>query len=117
MDPITFAKLWMLVKPIKRIKERRAAKKAAREGTVVPDITEELVIKETVIVFDKLKDKVSSGATSATIGVAGIIVALGVFLQTRPEIIQAIVPDNYEGLTLSLVGVLVALARLRTLGK
>jgi hypothetical protein len=32
MDPITVAKLWMLVKPIKRIKARRKARKAARKG-------------------------------------------------------------------------------------
>lgn len=28
MDPVTLAKLWMAIRPIKRIKERRAARKA-----------------------------------------------------------------------------------------
>lgn len=35
MDPITLAKLWLVVKPVKRIKERRAAKKAAAAAASV----------------------------------------------------------------------------------
>lgn len=31
MDPLTVAKLWLLIKPIKRIKERRRAKRALDE--------------------------------------------------------------------------------------
>lgn len=31
MDPLTVAKLWLLIKPIKRIKERRKAKRALDE--------------------------------------------------------------------------------------
>lgn len=30
MDPLTLARLWLLVRPIKRLKERRAAKRAAK---------------------------------------------------------------------------------------
>jgi hypothetical protein len=30
LDPITLTKLWLLIKPIKRIREHRAAKRAAK---------------------------------------------------------------------------------------
>lgn len=32
MDPVTIAKLWLAIRPIKRIKERREAKRKARQG-------------------------------------------------------------------------------------
>lgn len=42
MDPVTLAKLWMVVKPIKRLKERRARKRAEKTGQAVPVETREV---------------------------------------------------------------------------
>ena len=64
-------------------------------------------------IFKKIKDKIVG---SATLQVAGGMVGLGVLIQQYPDIIN-IVPENYRPLVLSLFGVVVAIARLRTLGK
>jgi hypothetical protein len=36
LDPVTVAKLWLLIKPIKRIRERRRAKRAEFSNQEVP---------------------------------------------------------------------------------
>ena len=58
--------------------------------------------------------------TSATMGVAAMIMAFGVAYQTNPEtqaFVNSMIPDSYEGLFVSLIGVVVAVARFRTLSK
>lgn len=41
LDPVSLAKLWIMFKPIKRLKERRARKRAAKEnGQALPVETE-----------------------------------------------------------------------------
>lgn len=47
LDPVTLARLWMVIRPIKRLKERRQAKRA-RQGlpveTVEVPMTNEIVL-------------------------------------------------------------------------
>lgn len=40
MDPVTVAKLWLAIRPIRRLKERRARKRAEKTGQAVPVETE-----------------------------------------------------------------------------
>lgn len=54
---------------------------------------------------------------SATMGVAAAIVAVGAWVQMHPDVLSTLVSERYRGLALALVGVVVALARLRTVGK
>jgi len=73
-----------------------------------------------VALFKKLKEKLGAGAGSATVGVAGAIVAVGVGMQTVPavdNIVRALTPDSYEGMVVAALGLIVAIARFRTLGK
>ena len=67
--------------------------------------------------FKRLKEKLKASTTSATMGVAGGLVALGVILNEHPEVIKALVPEHYQGISIAILGVVVALARMRTLGK
>lgn len=63
-----------------------------------------------------LKRKTKASVKSATMGVAGGLVGVGLWVQSNPEVLRALVPDNYEGVAIALVGLVVAVARLRTAG-
>lgn len=70
----------------------------------------------------RIRDKITSSGVlkSATIGVAGTITTVGVAMQASPEVealVKAFVPDNYEGMVIAALGLVVAVARFRTLGK
>jgi len=65
--------------------------------------------------LNKLKAKLQASTSSATIGVAGGVVGVAVLLQTYPGLIN-VVPEQYRPLALALIGVAVAVARLRSLG-
>ena len=70
--------------------------------------------------FKRLREKFGLGLSSATIGVAGATVALGTAMQASPAVdnlVRALVPDNYEGMAIALLGLIVAVARFRSLGK
>lgn len=63
--------------------------------------------------------KLRSALGSTTIGVAGATVLTGLLVQYSDQvgtILVSLVPMQYGGLVLSLLGVVVAIARLRTLG-
>ena len=62
-----------------------------------------------------LKSKALGAVGSATMGVAGLIIAVGAWVQAHPEFLAAVVPAQYQGVALALVGVVVAVARLRSL--
>lgn len=64
-----------------------------------------------------LKRKLKASVGSATMGVASLIVAIGVWAQAKPEMVAALVPDNWEGVTLAALGLVVAIARMRTVDK
>ena len=70
--------------------------------------------------FKRLREKLGAGAGSATVGVACAIVAVGVGMQASPAVenlVKALTPDNYEGMVVAALGLIVAIARFRTLGK
>ena len=114
MEPATAIKLWTVVKPIKRIKNWRANRKAKKNGTVVklPYTDEEVEAEVKEFVTRKAKGAIKS----STMGVATLIIALGTWAQVNPDAFGVIVPDNFEGVALAAVGLLVAIARLRTAG-
>jgi ABC-type Fe3+ transport system permease subunit len=63
--------------------------------------------------------KLRSSAKSATIGVSSLAVVSGLVVQYSDQLgpfLASLVPEQYGGLTLAVFGVVVALARLRTLG-
>lgn len=75
-------------------------------------------------IVNKIKEKAAvkaaSSLGSATMAVASSVTVAGLFIQFSPELqdlVTDLVPDKYDGLAVALLGVVVALARLRTLGK
>lgn len=120
MDPVTIAKVWMVVKPFKRMKQarlrRKARKKAEKDGRkyiepVVTDQEAEAEVKEVIA------RKAKGAVKSSTMGLAGLIIALGAWAQANPELLSAIVPEGYSGVAISAIGLAVGLARLRTAGR
>lgn len=70
------------------------------------------------LMFKKLKEKLK--VPSATVAVGGTIAATGMGIFLLPgmdKIITDLVPDRYDGLAVAVLGLIVAVARLRTLGK
>jgi hypothetical protein len=69
----------------------------------------------------KLKERLAGTAlSSATIGVAAAIISFGTAYQTSDQvkaITNAIIPDSLEGVFIAALGLAVAIARARTLGK
>lgn len=63
-----------------------------------------------------IKRKAKASARSATMGVAGGIIALAAWAQANPEIVAALAGD-WAGVVLAGIAFAAALARLRTLGK
>lgn len=70
--------------------------------------------------FKKLKSflgrKAKAATKSATMGVAGGLLALAAFLQSRPDVVEAVVGQGWGGIVVAVAGVAVAVARARTLG-
>lgn len=92
MDPITVAKLWMVVKPIKRLKERRAAKRAAKEPgqaaqtegvSMLPKGTQTLsgiallVLVPWAAKYGISSEEVTTWVTAAGTLIGGVIAVLG----------------------------------------
>lgn len=92
MDPVTLAKLWMAIRPIKRIKERRAARKA-RGDVSQPKETAMLNGKLTysaiavmaiIYVGQLIGVEVAEDQAASIVGVvAGLIGAFGRWRATR----------------------------------
>lgn len=51
IDPVTVAKLWMVVRPIKRLKERRKAKREGREPEATEVSMNSTVLVQIVLAF------------------------------------------------------------------
>ena len=64
-----------------------------------------------------LKRKLKASLGSATMGVASLIVAIGVWAQAHPDMLNTFVPDKWEGVVLAGLGLVVAIARMRTVDK
>lgn len=73
------------------------------------------------IMIKKLKElaarKIKASFGSTTMAVAAAVVGVGVWLQENPDVLRVLVPENYEGVGVAAIGLLVAIARLRSLGK
>lgn len=69
--------------------------------------------------FKKLKNKLKASTKSTTMGISVGLVAIGGVLSTEQglTLIRTIVPEGYEGLAVAIAGVIVALARMRTVDK
>lgn len=115
MDPLTVAKLWVAVKPFKRMKQARLRRKARSEGhEIVPVITDaeaEVELKEAI------KRKSKGAVRSSTVGVGALILAVGLWVQQNPDTLALVLPDGYQGHVMAVVGLVVILARLRTAGQ
>ena len=70
VDPYSLAKLWLLIKPIKRIKERRARKRLEKQGISFID-TEEPSMNQENLGLELLKLVVRHGLTFG--GGAGLL--------------------------------------------
>jgi len=62
-----------------------------------------------------IKRKAKASAKSATMGVAGLVIALAAWAQANPEIVATIAGD-WAGVILAGIAFAAAIARLRTLG-
>jgi len=60
--------------------------------------------------------KAAGAVRSSTIGVAALIVTVGGWVQLNPEFLSFI-PEQFQGVAIAAVGLVVAVARLRTAGK
>jgi len=114
MGPLAAAKLWLAIRPIRRLKQAKRTRKARKAHKAAPIVTDEQTEAE---VKEFIARKAKGAIKSSTVGVAGLIVTAGIWMQANPEIIGAVVPDGFEGVTLAVVGLFVAIARLRTAGK
>ena len=93
MDVVTAAKLWLVVKPVKRIREARERRKARRRGV---ELSSEMVEYE---VSDmSLREKIGNLRTSTKAGAAGlvpmIIMALPFASEAEALIQQACQSEN-----------------------
>jgi hypothetical protein len=61
--------------------------------------------------------KVKASFGSTTMAVAAATVSVGVWIQQNPDLISALVPENYEGVSIAALGLIVAIARMRTVDK
>lgn len=62
-----------------------------------------------------IKRKTKASVKSATMGVAGLVIALAAWAQANPEIVAALAGD-WAGVVLAVIALAAAIARLRTLG-
>jgi hypothetical protein len=104
------AKFWRKHQIGKRIFGRH--EKAAPELSTVD---QEKVIVEALKKF--LVAKAAGSLKSTTMGVAGLIITAGAWVQANPEILDDLISERYVGVAVSAVGLVVAIARLRTAGK
>jgi hypothetical protein len=104
------AKFWRKHEIGKRIFGRR--KKAAPKPSTI-DL--EKVIMDALKKF--LVAKAKGSLKSTTMGVAGLIIAAGAWIQANPEILNDLIAERYAGVAISVVGLVVAIARMRTAGK
>lgn len=68
LDPVTIAKVWMVVKPIRRLKEARKRRKARRKGVELSSEGIEYEVTEM-----SLKEKIGNLRTSTKAGIAGLV--------------------------------------------
>ena len=91
LDPVTIAKVWMVVKPIRRLKEARQRRKARRNGT---ELSSEKVE------YEVTEDSGMALRTSTGAGLAGIAVNLLMqVLQAFPATAELATPEVAAGLT------------------
>ena len=60
--------------------------------------------------------KAKGAVRSSTMGVAGLTIVAGGWIAAHPDLISTLAP-KYQGVILAVVGLLTAIARLRTAGK
>ena len=84
MDPLTFAKLWLVVRPVKRIKAALQRRKA-KAGKPVDEVAEEFNSPDEVP-MDKLKEFLAKYRTSTKAGAAGLVVPALVLLPFYDEV-------------------------------
>ena len=120
MGPLTAAKVWLAVKPIKRIRQalrnREARKKTELTGTAhMPSVLSDSQVEAEL--NERLDKVVKAAPKSWTMRLGVVVIALGTWVQTYPEAAQALMPDGWEGLIIAIIGGLSMIARSRTLGK
>jgi len=100
-----------------KLRIRRQARKAKKRGESLTPEQVIILIEDKPIVKDFIVNKAKAAVKSTTVGFAGALVGIGVWAQANPEVLAALVPEGYEGVTLAAVGLVVALFRMRTAGK
>lgn len=91
MDVVTAAKLWMVVKPIKRIKEARQRRKAARQGV---EFSSEKIEYEVTEIEPMLKGKLTyTGILATAVGAMLGWIGLG---DCTPDMLAQYGPEACE---------------------
>ena len=99
--------LYRVGNTLRKNRKKRKRERLEQQGIIVKQ--KEPIVKEFI------KRKAAGALKSSTVGVAGLIVSLGVWITANPAIFE-MVPESLRGVALAVVGLLVAIARLRTAG-
>jgi VIT1/CCC1 family predicted Fe2+/Mn2+ transporter len=114
MDPVTVAKLWMLIKPVKRIRNRRRRKRGLpplsdQEVAMPEKVTVTLPSGETVTREEPVIPLRTSTKLGGTTSIGTIVLGMvGVFF---PEALDSLTPEQalwIGGLITSVVGYITA---------